>query len=339
MHTNRFAAAIGDPVAYGRSRRSLIKHVAAGALGAALARFVAAEAAACSGMPRAERRPVPSATWTGAPMHLAIEPAVKSVELATGVRLPYVEQGDPAGTPVLLLHGYTDSWRSFEPVLPYLPGSIRAIALTQRGHGDADRPAAGYGPHDFAADLAAFGDALGVAQAVVVGSSMGSTVAQRFALNYPERTLGLVLAGATTTWRTPVALELWDVVSTLEDPIDPGFVREFQESTLAQPVPPAFLETVVAESLKVPARVWRAALREAHLEADIAGELGGIEAPTLVVWGDRDTIQSRSEQEVLVGAIAGARLIVYPGAGHAMHWEEPARFAADLAAFVAGLGR
>ena len=62
---------------------------------------------------------------------------VHSVELPTGVTLQYVEQGDPAGIPVLLLHGATDSWRSFEPVLPHLPSSIRAFALTQRGHGDA----------------------------------------------------------------------------------------------------------------------------------------------------------------------------------------------------------
>ena len=260
---------------------------------------------------------------------------VRSVELPNGVTLQYVEQGDPTGVPVLLLHGYSDSWRSFERVLPHLPAYVRAFALSQRGHGDADRPAAGYRPHDFAADVAAFADSLGLGPAVVVGHSMGGTVAQRFALDYPARTLGLVLAGAATTWRTPTVWELWEVVSTLADPIDPGFVREFQESTLAQPVPAAFLETVVAESLKVPARVWRAALRDAHLEADIAGELGAIETPTLVVWGDRDAIHTSGEKEALVDAIPGSRLVVYPGAGHALHWEEPEHFAADLAAFVA----
>src|SRR3712207_9373020 len=91
---------------------------------------------------------------------------IESVELPNGVKLPYVEQGDPSGVPVLLLHGITDSWRSFEPVLPYLPASIRAFALTQRGHGDAERPAAGYHPRDFAADVAAFLDSQGLASAV-----------------------------------------------------------------------------------------------------------------------------------------------------------------------------
>src|SRR3712207_1329643 len=113
-------------------------------------------------------------------MASAVAHPVKTVALPAGVTLPYVEQGDPAGVPVLLLHGYTDSWRSWEPVLPSLPGSVRAVAPTQRGHGDAGRPASGYGPHDFAADLAAFVDALGLGPAVVAGTSMGSIVAQRF---------------------------------------------------------------------------------------------------------------------------------------------------------------
>jgi non-heme chloroperoxidase len=261
--------------------------------------------------------------------------AVNSVELTNGVRLPYVEQGDPRGVPVLLLHGITDSWHSFERVLPHLPHSIRAFALSQRGHGDADRPTTGYSPQDFAADLAAFMQALDLGPAVIAGHSMGASIAQRFAIDHPGRTLGLVLVGSLVTWRGhPDFVELWDsVVSTLTDPIDPGFVREFQESTLAQPVPPEFLETVVRESLKLPARVWRAVLLEGLLEADFSRELANIQAPTLIFWGDQDAL-TRNGQEALTAAIAGSRLVTYAGAGHGLHWEEPGRFAADLTAFV-----
>ena len=264
-----------------------------------------------------------------------MEPATKYVELPNQIKLNYAEQGDPSGIPVLLLHGITDSWRSFESVLPHLPDSLRAFALSQRGHGDTDRPVAGYRPQDFAADLAAFTDALGLGPAVLAGHSMGASIAQRFAIDHPGRTLGLVLVGSLTTWRGhPDFVELWDsVVSTLTDPIDPGFVREFQESTLAQPVPPAFLETVVRESLKLPARVWKAVLLEGLLEADFSEELGKIKAPTLIVWGDRDSL-TRGGQEALTAAITGSRLVVYPGTGHALHWEEPDRFAADLVAFT-----
>src|SRR5688572_17327432 len=77
-------------------------------------------------------------------MPTAVSPLIQFVELSTNVRLEYVEQGDPAGVPVICLHGSTDSWHSFEPVLPLLPASLHVFSLTQRGHGDSDRPESGY---------------------------------------------------------------------------------------------------------------------------------------------------------------------------------------------------
>lgn len=264
-----------------------------------------------------------------------IETVEKRVKLATGVELAYVEQGDPAGVPVIFLHGITDSWHSFEPVLPHLPHAIHAFALTQRGHGESERPASGYRPQDFAADVAAFMDALQLERAIIAGHSMGSIVAQRFGLDYPERILGLVLMGSFASFKDkPGLVEFVEVgISQLEDPIDPAFAREFQESTLAQPIPAEFLETVVQESLKVPARVWKAAF-QSLLEGEFPDELSKIKAPTLIVWGDQDAYCPLSDQETLRTAIVGSRLLIYSGVGHAVHWEEPARFAADLTAFV-----
>jgi steroid delta-isomerase-like uncharacterized protein len=265
-------------------------------------------------------------------------PIVRSVELPGRVKLPYVEQGDPSGVPVLLLHAIADSWRSFEFVLSHLPESIHAFAPTQRGHGDASRPERGYRPRDFAADLAAFMDALHLQAAVVVGASSGGFVARRFAIDHPERTLGLVFLGSPANLRDkPGVQEMWDsTFSKLDDPIDPNLVREFAEGTLAQPVPRAVLETIVGENLKVPARVWRETFK-GLLEDDSLGDLDRIEAPTLVVWGDRDAILPRDDQESLAAAIAGSRLVEYGGAGHAFYWEEPGRVAADLATFIAEL--
>ena len=260
---------------------------------------------------------------------------IRSIDLPTGVTLQYVEQGDPEGLPTVLLHGASDSWRSYELVLPHLPRWIRAIAVTQRGHGDSSRPAAGYRPRDFAADIAALLDALDIPQAVIVGHCMGGYVAQRFAIDYPQRTRGLVLAATRSTWYDhPDVRALAEAVAGFEDPVDPVFVREFQLSTLAQPVSPQYVETVVAESLKLPARVWQSLFDECLAPADHPGaELGRIGARTLVMCGDRDSL-ALDQQEGLAAAIPAAVLETYPDAGHALHWEEPRLFATDVAAWI-----
>jgi non-heme chloroperoxidase len=267
-------------------------------------------------------------------------PVIRSVELPGRVTLPYVEQGDPSGVPVVLLHGFLDSRRSFEPVLCHLPESIHAFALTQRGHGDASRPTVGYSVRDFAADLTAFMNVLQLEAAVIVGHSMGSAVALRFAVDHPERTLGLVLVGASASLQAnPNAREGWNaLLSELTDPVDPEFIREGLKNTLAQPVPQALFESLVQENLKVPTFVWRAAMDARwRAEGDYSGELAKIRAPTLIVWGDRDVRYPRSEQETIAAAIADSRLVVYPGAGHLLHVEEPDRIASDLVTFIAEL--
>jgi non-heme chloroperoxidase len=270
-------------------------------------------------------------------MLLNAEVESSHVTIRAGIKIPFVEHGARDGIPVVMLHGYTDSWRSFDPVLPLLPLSIRAIALSQRGHGDADRPLAGYRASDLATDLASFLDALAIESAVIVGHSMGSYIAQRFALDYPRRTRALVLAGSYPTARGNAGIdELMAAVSALTDPVDPGFVRAFQESTLGQPVSAAFMDAIIAESLKLPARIWRQAA-QSIADDDHSARLGAIAVPTLVVWGDRDAFFPRADQDRLTQAIPGAELLVYSDAGHALHWEEPRRFADDLAAFVGGL--
>ncbi|MCC7276529.1 MAG: alpha/beta hydrolase [Alphaproteobacteria bacterium] len=263
---------------------------------------------------------------------------ISMVRLAGGLRLPCAIQG-AGGIPLLLLHGYTDSWRSFAPLLDHLPGHLRAIAPTQRGHGEADRPAHGYRPEDFAGDVRHLLDALAIDRAVIAGHSMGSNVALRFAIDHPDRTAGLALLGAYTTLRgNPVIEELWAAdVEPLRDPVDPAFARAFQESTLAQPVPAAFLDTVVAESLKVPARVWRDTLAACR-DCDFTAEIATVRAPTLILWGARDAIMPEAQQRTLARLIPDARLLIYPDAGHGLHWEEPERAARDLACFVAAPG-
>jgi non-heme chloroperoxidase len=260
---------------------------------------------------------------------------IKSAELSNSLKLPYLDQGDPSGVPLILVHGYADSCRSFELLLPHLPRSIWAIALTQRGHGDASRPPEGYRSRDFAVDLAAFMDSLQLEAAVIAGGSSGGFVARRFAIDFPERTLGLAFLGSPFILRDKQGvLELWEsTVSKLTDPIDPGFVREFLMSTYTRPVPQAFLETMVRESLKVPAGVWKRTFN-GLLEDNSSEELAEIKAPTLIIWGEEDTIVPLSDQEKLMAGIKRSRFVVCSGAGHALYWERPRQVASNIVAFV-----
>jgi non-heme chloroperoxidase len=263
---------------------------------------------------------------------------LRSVRLPNQVELAYVEQGDPSGVPVLLLHAIADSWHTFELLLAHLPDCIHTFALTQRGHGDASRPRDGYGVRDFTVDLVAFMNEAQLETAVIVGGSSGGFVARRFAIDHAERTLGLVLLGSPASLRDkPGVQELWNSkISKLSDPVDPGFVREFAASILAKSVPKAFFETIVQENLKVPAFVWKATF-EGLMADDSFGDLKMIKAPTLIIWGDQDTVLPRSDQEALAAAIPGSRLVVYAGAGHAFYWEEPDSVSSDLVAFIKAL--
>lgn len=226
--------------------------------------------------------------------------------LTTGVTLEYVEQGQGSGVPVLLLHAYVDSWRSFELVLSHLPESVHAFAPSQR---------------------------VGLQAAVLVGSSSAGDIARRFAIDHPERTLGVVVVGGFHSFPadSPAVLESRDTLAALTDPVDAAFAREFTQSTVGDSVPPAFLDAMVRESCKVPAHVWREML-QGLLETPPA--TGTVHAPALVIWGDQDSICPRSEQDALLAAMPSAELRVHPGAGHVVHWERPAGVAEDVAAFA-----
>jgi non-heme chloroperoxidase len=258
-----------------------------------------------------------------------------TTRLTTDVTLHYAERGNPTGEAIIFLHGYSDSWFSYSRVLPLLSPEYHAFALTQRGHGDSDKPECCYTVDDFAADVNAFMDAVSIEEATVVGASTGALFAQRVALDYPHRVSRLVLIGAQTPANEAIS-GLREEVQALEDPVPPEFVREFQESTIYQPVPQEFLDTVISESLKLPARVWRDYMEQAVLsiDHDYVVELREIDVPTLMLWGEQDPLFPREEQERLAAAIPGATLKVYPETGHAVHWDRPEQVVQDLETFM-----
>ena len=258
-----------------------------------------------------------------------------TVTLANGLELAYAANGHDSSAVVVMLPGPTDSWPSYGPVLGLFPTSIGAIAVTQRGHGDSDKPATGYRVEDFAADVAFFLDALDIERAIVAGHSGSCLTARRVAIDHPERVAGLVLEASPTTLRGDRGLEgfVEGHVANLEDPIDPAFARSVLTDTSSDQLPSELLDRLVDEIVKVPARVWKE-MFAALLSYDDLAELGSITVPTLLVWGDADGLVRRDMQHTLAERIHIAELRVYEGVGHTPRWEDPARFAGDVAAFV-----
>ena len=256
-----------------------------------------------------------------------------AVRLQDGVCLHYAECGKAEGQPVVFLHGWPDSWFSFSRVLSELPADIRALAIDQRGFGESDRPHCGYAIRDLANDVVALLDALGIERATLVGHSFGSFVARQVAIAHPERVDALVLIGTGYTASNPVTRDVQNSLRDLPDPIPLEFVRDFQASTAHRPLPADFFERIVAESLKLPPRLWRLAF-ESLIEYDDRRELERIEARTLLLWGDRDALFSRAGQERFMDALPAARLKVYEETGHCPNWEQPERVAKDIASLM-----
>ena len=272
-------------------------------------------------------------------LEAAPTPRFADVTLATGVRLRYAEQGDRGGPAVILLHGYSDSWFSWSRVMPLIPARYHVIAPDQRGHGDSDKPEGGYAMRDMAADVLALMDALHLERATVVGHSMGSFVAQQVAVAAPRRVERLVLVGSAPAFRRMSGVdEFAATVYALEDPVPEQFAREFQVSTIHHPIPAEFLDTAVATSLRLPARVWHG-IMTGMLATRPAPELAGLGIPTLILSGDRDAVFTMPAQQALIAQLPEARSSIYAETGHAPHWERPERFAGELVRFLGAEGR
>jgi non-heme chloroperoxidase len=275
------------------------------------------------------------------------EPRISRIDLpddpSTSIGKPpmleFAEQGRLGGTTLLLLHGITDSWRSFEGVMPHLPTDWHVIALTQRGHGGSAKPQRGYATRDFAADAANLARALRLPPLVVVGHSMGAANAMRLAIEHPALVRGLVAAGAFASFgdKPDIVAFVREQIAPLADPIPRELAHAFQIDTLARPVAPGLIDTAIDESLRVPAHVWREAF-EQLLADDFSAEVSRITVPTLLVQGEADVFVPATDTERLLRALPQARASVWSGAGHAMHWEEPERFAQEIVRFVSALG-
>lgn len=245
-----------------------------------------------------------------------------NVRISTEASLHVVRGQVRGGIPFVLLPAYADSWWSYSLVLPRLADEIDVVVIDPRGHGDSGRPACCYKVEDFAGDIVAVLDALELPRVALVGHSGSCFAARQVAVRNPSRVAALGLIAS------PVALDrrslrpFLDTVRSLKDPVGEDFIRDFQTGAAYLPLPDPFIAGIVSESAKVPARVWRDTL-DGLVEYRDEHELGAISAPTTLVWGDRDSIVSREDQERLQGAIRGAELALLADTGHCPHWERP----------------
>ncbi|WP_129794114.1 alpha/beta fold hydrolase [Sphingosinicella sp. CPCC 101087] len=258
----------------------------------------------------------------------------RTVRLPNGLRLAYVELGDPDGPPLLLLHGYTDSSRVWTILAPQL-GRYRMLIPDQRGHGASDAPACCYTMEQLAEDARLFLDAMGVERAAVAGHSMGSMVAQVLAAEHPDQVTRLVLVGSTALPAVRRGDWLWTQVMALREPIasNADFLRAFGPDSSPTPVDPDLLRFYAPEIAATPPHVWRSMIRQL-VEVPIGRYAPDVRAPVLILSGGRDELFPAEHHAALVAAYPRAEAHVFPELGHNLIIERPEEVGPVLVRFL-----
>jgi pimeloyl-ACP methyl ester carboxylesterase len=256
-----------------------------------------------------------------------------------GSRIRYIDTG--TGPTVLLIHGLAASiysWR--HTITPLAQGGFRVIAFDNRGFGFSGGPATGYSNTAYVDLLLALMDSLRVADAVLVGHSMGGAIAAQAALARPGRVRGLVLvdaAGLGARWPFMLRVARWPVVGALFD----GFRGRRATAGIlrllyADPsrVMDADVDQYYAPLAEPGAgRALRGVLREFRFD-QLRGRFDSIIAPTLVMWGEGDRLIPPMVGRAMVAELPRGALVVVPGAGHALPEEAPEAFNRSLLAFL-----
>ena len=245
------------------------------------------------------------------------------------------ESGSGPAPPVLLLHAWAESLHVFDRLRPLLATTVHIVTFDQRGHGDSEKPEAGYDLASMADDVVALLEALALPPVVVVGTSSGGYVAQQIAVSHPDRVAGLVLVGAPASLqgRPPFI----DEVARLSDPIDPAWVRE----SLAwfpryHDIPGWYLDDRVRDGAVVSGtRVARHDARPGRSgPTDRSGHDRGSHHDRL---GRRDGLLPAEDADRLHTAIPGSELVLLPDTGHLVLWEQPEPVASEVTAMIARL--
>lgn len=277
------------------------------------------------------------------------------IRLSDGETLAYIDMGPRQGIPVVLLHGYTDSARDWAPIAPFLSGRFRLIVPDLRGQGASGKPPCCYTRFDFAYDVKLLLERLGLRTVVMVGHSLGSIVAQTFAEEWPGSTRRLILISSTGTYfgaaphgvsaaaRSEAACQSVETklpaslagAMDLKDPIDPDskFMRSWWQQSMR--INPSFFSSQQRQdAAAIPARIWRAIAYQSLLGVDLRFMLPRIKAPTLLIWGGKDNLESPAGRAALRAGIRGAQVRIFPALGHDLIWQDPRGIARVMTRFI-----
>ncbi|WGS51289.1 alpha/beta fold hydrolase [Paraburkholderia sp. D15] len=254
---------------------------------------------------------------------------------SNGTRIHVTQRGS-GELALVFLHYYGGSSRTWEAVAGELADRYRIVATDHRGWGDSEAPADGYRIADLAADAEGVIEALGLRRYVLVGHSMGGKVAQLIASRRPKGLEGLVLVAPSP----PSPMLLSDEQrATLAGAYQSRESVEFvvDHVLTAKPLEAARREQVIEDSLRGAPQA-KAGWPNVALREDITAEVTSIDAPTLVISGALDQVDTVATlQAELLPRIPHAALHVLPGTGHLSPLEAPAEVAQLIARFVAAI--
>ena len=262
---------------------------------------------------------------------------MSTLKISPGLKIHYIE-ANPAGAPaVVLLHGLGATVESWQLQIPALTGAgYRVVALDQRGFGQSTYPGGGMTIADMAGDVAALLRHLNIPAADMVGISMGGTVAQQFALDYPQMTAKLVLVNTFAKMRAEGIGQFFYFLLRMILVHTVGVERQAEvvsERLFPEPGQSELRQHLRTQIAQADPKGYRAALR-ALARFDVEDRLGNIQSPTLIVTGEADSTVSPRYQRVLAERIPNARQVVIPGAGHPLIVTHPQAFNEILLEFL-----
>jgi 3-oxoadipate enol-lactonase len=253
-----------------------------------------------------------------------------------GVELAYDDHG--SGLPLILIHGWGGTRTVWAQQIEAFARNHRVIAVDLPGHGDSGRPAGDhhYSPAACAADIHALADALGIEQAVLLGQSMGTLIAQLYCLAHPARVKALVLNGALAG-SPPAGVQAGPWVEAIQKEIESRGMKGYLDQYLRYFFSPGF-DPVVIRSATVECYKFAQHAALAYCRAvsviDIRDRLGEIRVPTLLIVGSEDGRTPVDESEYMNRRIPDSWLRIVKGAGHVANVEKPHEFNRAVLGFL-----